>query len=322
MRQTMEDGSNPFLTPAQRHVLRDKLRGQQNLSFSAMLKLKVAGQPVFPGVTEFNLAAGNNDKVAGFTTTIALQKVLGEDGLARLSSTQLDEIVTALIEAEDDQAAREQLDGFSIPADRVEALLGLAFSSGTMNLSTKAMTALTPLLEGGMNYADAVASLTDDDGKPLHHSQVFGQRLPAGTPLPYYGAVLVSSVIGGDPEKYDAKAQPERHFGKISNPTVHVALNQLRALVNTLIREHGHPAEVHIELTRELNKGAVERKKISKQQKANRQENERLRTLAATLGVEHPSRTDLHKLKLWEALNHDDPSDRRCVYTGQRIAAS
>ena len=33
--------------------------------------------------------------------------------------------------------------------------------------------------------------------------------------------------------------------GKIANPTVHIGLNQLRQIVNALIKRYGHPSVGH-----------------------------------------------------------------------------
>ena len=50
----------------------------------------------------------------------------------------------------------------------------------------------------------------------------------------------------------------EQRFGRIDNPTVHIGLNQLRRLVNAVIDDHGAPAEIVVELARELKQGRKE----------------------------------------------------------------
>jgi len=321
LRQEFSDRTSAFLTPQQRESVRQKLQQQKTLSFSAILKMKEKGSPVFPDVIGFNLATIANDKLPGCTTRLQLTKTIGEDLLSSMSIEEQDDLVELLIEANEDEEIYDRLRDKPALAPFGEALAALSFSSGTLNLSSKATRALAPLLEAGMNYADATANLTDDDGNPLHHSRRSVSKLEADEPLPYYGAVLTSSVIGGK-RTGDPFADPEGFYGRIANPTVHVALNQVRKVVNALITMYGHPAEIHIELTRQLNAGTAKRNEILRNQAKNRKENDRLRDLAGSLGVPDPSRTDLQKLKLWEQLNGKDPSDRRCVYTGRRIAGT
>ena len=57
----------------------------------------------------------------------------------------------------------------------------------------------------------------------------------------------------GKPEDND-----EQRYGAISNPTVHIALNQVRAVVNELIRLHGKPEEIVLEIARDSRWGQME----------------------------------------------------------------
>src|SRR3546814_17745916 len=63
-------------------------------------------------------------------------------------------------------------------------------------------------------------------------SDLLAQDIPPGTQL------------ASDP--------PEKRFGKISNPTVHIGLRQLEKLVNAIIAVHGRPDQIVVELAREL----------------------------------------------------------------------
>ena len=89
--------------------------------------------------------------------------------------------------------------------------------------------------------------------------------------LPYYGEVLDSAVIPGTGEPNDDEIT---RFGRITNPTVHIGLNQLRRLVNQIIKVYGKPDQIVVELAREL--------KMSKRQKDNFNKMIRENTEAAT----------------------------------------
>src|SRR5699024_8154384 len=98
--------------------------------------------------------------------------------------------------------------------------------------------------------------------------------------LPYYGKVIPESVWGKEPEADKDKAPNERdedayQYGKIANPTVHIALNQLRVVVNRVIENMGEPpTRIHVELTRDLKNSREARKKIEQQQAKNKKVND------------------------------------------------
>ena len=62
--------------------------------------------------------------------------------------------------------------------------------------------------------------------------------------LPYYGEVLPRSVVAR--EVGSSRSQERR--GRVSNPTVHIGLNQLRVVVNALLSVYGPPSEIVVEL--------------------------------------------------------------------------
>ncbi|UWQ16168.1 type II CRISPR RNA-guided endonuclease Cas9 [Jannaschia sp. M317] len=176
------------------------------------------------------------------------------------------------------------------------------------------LTATTHILENlqadVITYADAVSACG------WHHSdRRTGECLDR---LPYYGEVLDRHVIPGT---YDENDDDITRFGRITNPTVHIGLNQLRRLVNRIIEVYGKPDQIVIELAREL--------KQSEQQKADAMKRIRDTTAAAKkrsekleeLGIEDNGRNRM-LLRLWEDLNPDDAMRRFCPYTGERISAA
>lgn len=134
--------------------------------------------------------------------------------------------------------------------------------------------------------------------------------------LPYYGEILDRHVIPGS---YDEGDDDVTRYGRITNPTVHIGLNQLRRLVNRIIDAYGKPDEIVVELARDL--------KMSQDQKADVERTIKKNTQAAIargekleeMGVPNTGGNRL-VLRLWEDLN-DDVMKRFCPYTGQRISA-
>ena len=133
--------------------------------------------------------------------------------------------------------------------------------------------------------------------------------------LPYYGEVLERHVAFGTGEPDDPL---EKRIGKIANPTVHVALNELRKVVNVLMKRFGPPAEIAVELARDLPLSAKGKTELEREQKANQEANEKRRDELKRLG--HPDNYENRlRLRLWEELNPLDSLDRRCPYTGEQI---
>lgn len=306
-------------------VLKALLTRKSDVKFESLRNVKCADKtPMFPRDSRFNLEdekrkALKPHRIAALMTADPLLAKLWSQ---RGDTGKLDDIFEALHKAKDDDEAMACLTGtFSLTREVATALVKIRLGSGTGNVSRKFMERIVPVLrDQGLVYSDAVRELTDDHGNQLHHSlRDDGRRWPT---LPYYGEVLAQSMLGKDP-KADRDKDPEKHFGKINNPTVHVALNQLRKLVNTLTDRFGEsPAQVHVEVTRDFKLPRKARDEISKKQAANQRENRRIADdICRPLGITDPSALDLKKVKLWEELGKDALTGR-CVFSGKTISAA
>src|SRR3546814_16809824 len=92
----------------------------------------------------------------------------------------------------------------------------------------------------------------------------------------------------------------ERQHGRIANPTVHIGLNQLRRLLNALIEEYGKPAEIVVELARELKLSREETDRIRREQSEHTKKTDPRRDKLAELGL-YERAGGLLPLGLWEA---------------------
>jgi len=96
--------------------------------------------------------------------------------------------------------------------------------------------------------------------------------------LPYYGEILTTDTqpIAPWQQEINKSLNPmERECGKIANPAVHRMLNQLRKVVNDIIRIYGRPYDIHIELAREVGMSSKRKKEYEKIQGENRGKNEK-----------------------------------------------
>src|SRR3546814_10001522 len=83
----------------------------------------------------------------------------------------------------------------------------------------------------------------------------------------------------------------EIRVGRLTNPTVHIGLNQLRRVVNRLIETYGPPAEIANELARELKLTDDDKKRLNRENNDNRLAAERRseKLLAVGRSEEHTS---------------------------------
>ncbi|NCT68270.1 MAG: type II CRISPR RNA-guided endonuclease Cas9 [Rhodanobacteraceae bacterium] len=192
---------------------------------------------------------------------------------------------------------------------QARVLAGFNFPDDYGSLSLKALSRIVPELERDViTYDEAVRR-----AGYLHHSQFHTGEF--FMQLPYYGQLLV----GYTSPATTAGNEDERQYGRIPNPTVHIGLNQMRQLVNALIKRYGHPHQVVVELTREFGASGDRRREIEKKQAEAQARNERDDAELERLGV-RVGRENRLKLQLWEELGRDDAMDRYCVYSGQRLS--
>ncbi len=307
------------LTLEQRNIAADALEKSKDVTFNKLrnhiLKL--------PSDTKFNLEDLKRDRLKGNLTSFSLanKKALG-DTWHELSLAQQDEIVTELLRQESEQELRAWLSvNLEVDADTALALSNASLPDGYGSLSKEALAQVLPHLEKTViTYDKAVLAAGYESHSQLAYGETTGEIL---LELPYYGIPLKRYVAF---EKPDPKNDEEK-YGKIANPTVHIGLNQIRVVVNALIKRYGLPAEVHIEVARDLKLSRERKLEIQKDQKKRQDRNKDLLEKACQIlseTAEHLSRTRRRalsqKMQLWTELNPDDCADRRCPFSGKQIS--
>ncbi|MGO1120908.1 type II CRISPR RNA-guided endonuclease Cas9 [Rhodovibrionaceae bacterium A322] len=273
----------------------------------------------------FNLESEVRDKLIGNETAALLgKKDLFGNRWKTLSLEQQSEIVERLLTEEDEDALLAWLqDSWNLSPEEAAKVASAPIPEGYARIGRQALAALLPhLMEGKTEHVDPESGefylrpLLYNEAVALagyHHSDRRPGELRAR--LPYYGEALAHHVSGsGDPQD-----SPEDNYGRITNPTVHIGLNQLRKVVNRIIDYYGAPTQMVIELTRDLKLGQQKKKDLRKTQAENKKKND--------LRVDKLKDLDLPDnggnrllLRLWEELNPNDVRDRRCVYTGEVIS--
>lgn len=227
------------------------------------------------------------------------------------SSSACDEILKGIFAKEEREAVAASLQSLplSLSESQARTIAGFNLPDDYGSLSLKALASIVPELEREVvTYDEAVRRAGYLSHSQFHTGEIFDR-------LPYYGEVLA----GYTAPTPTAKNPDERQCGKIPNPTVHIGLNQVRLLVNALIKRYGPPRQIVIELTREFGASGEKRREIMSRQKENQDRNDRYAADLARLGVRN-SRENRLKLQLWDELGEDDAMDRYCIYSGKRLS--
>ena len=229
---------------------------------------------------EFNLQRGGEKKLVGNRTAAAMRKVLAQrwDDMPEADRERLvDEILSF---EHEDALARRLEKAWSFDNATASQLAAVSLERGYAALSRQAMRKLLPLLQSGIRYATAVKQVY---GGRSDQARVFDLLPPVSEAVPH-----------------------------LRNPVVARALTELRRVLNAIIRRHGKPAAVRIELARDMKRSRKQREARWKEMR----ENEKWREAAARkileeMGNPDPRPGDILKVLLANECNWE------CPYTGK-----
>jgi len=300
------------LTDEQRTIILKAVLFQKKTAFKALRK-KLGKEYAQDYV--FNLESEKRKDMKGDETSFTLRKdeYFGTTW-DELTDKEQDEIITRIINEDNDTKIEETLiswlcDSFKLQKENAEKISNLRLSQGIGSVSKKAINKILPFLKEGFIYSEAC------EKAGYHHSDFRTGEIFDEENLPYYGEVMPQHVAFGTDDSDDID---DVRFGKIPNPTVHLALNQLRKFINALTKKYGAPQQVVVELARELKNGQKRLREIEYEQNKNRKYNEKIADELEKIGVENTYQNRL-KYKLWEELDRD-PTKRCCPYTGKHIS--
>lgn len=227
--------------------------------------------------TKINLEEKN---IKGHITACEIRSVLGEQWDEMDDPTQhllFEDLFTIKKKS---ALKRRLMNHWDFDVHTAVKLCLLEFEPGHSSLSLKAIKRLLPHLEEGMLYSDA--------------------RQKAG-----YGYEEKESD-----SREKLEAPPET-----ANPIVNKGLHELRRVINALIKQHGKPDAIRIEMARDLEMNTQRYKKNLAKQKANQKKNEEAQAKFEELGLgkRYASRNDKIKYRLWI------DQDKRCAYSNTCI---
>lgn len=268
------------LTDEEKRLLANELERCEVLKYEKLRKLLEIGEDV-----RINLQA-NDKKIKGNTTAYYFRNALKKTSKPwdSLNEEEQNRLVEELFRIENEIALDRRLKEFwGFDDEAIDKLRGVwhKLEDGYSRLSLKAIRKVLPLMMLGKRYDEAVTTVYGD------HRKTYGS------------------------EEYRKLEMPPND---LRNPVVYKALCETRKVVNAIIRTHGLPDEIRVEMARDLKLTALQKEAAMKQQNANKKANERAEAFfKEKFGLENISSTDKLKFRLWEE------SGGRCPYTGKVI---
>ena len=286
MRLVDNNGSQP-LTKQQRALLEATAFRSANLTYGQLRKkLGISDEVRFAGLYYGEETTEKAEKrkwpqmQSYHKICTALDKV-SKEAILTFAPEQLDAIGEILTAYKADAARIEHLQSAGIPKEYHKALLSLSFSKYG-KLSCCAMRKLIPLLQQGMRYDEACKVVYQD-----HRTKEASEKK--------------TRLSLNDVEE-------------ITNPVVRRAVSQTIKVVNAVVRTHGKPDAVRIELAREMSHSFDERNQMKKRQENNREKNERVKAqILETKAGNRVTGLDIVKFKLFQEQNGI------CLYSGKPL---
>jgi CRISPR-associated endonuclease Csn1 len=285
------------LNDEERSLLLDKLGDKAEMTFDQIRKAMG-----FLDSVRFNLEKGKRPKLWGLPVDHAMRHK-GAFGKAwdSLDEERKNDIVRRLIDNDrDDDAIADWLsNAFGLSDEQADKAIDQAesFPVGYLNLSQVALEKLLPHMERGLVYE--------------HREPERSARAQAGYDEPW---ALRNRIFDNLPRPEDAR---DAKLGDIPNPVVKRTLTELRKVVNAIIREHGKPDAIHVEMAREVRQGERARRETNQRMRDREAERERIKTKLRELDQPYGSRgVNILKYELWEQQSRD------CIYSGKPISVA
>jgi CRISPR-associated endonuclease Csn1 len=271
------------LTDEERAKVVESLLTTKQQTFKAIRKkLK------FHDYMTFNIERGGRDKLKGHETdsTFSSAKCLGKSWKSMSEEIKNAIVDICIFEEREEIALKRLQEECALSLEESQLASSANLVDGYMHFCQGAIDRLIPFLEQGL-----MLMANDETDSALH---------AAGYLRPDQRVIDQKEFLPESPD--------------LPNPIVRQALIEVRKVVNAIIREHGKPDRIHIELAREAKKSFEERREIrfdnSKREKMREQIAERLITDFKI----KPSRNNINRYVLWKEQEED------CLYCGKKIS--
>lgn len=272
------DGSERSLEPDERKRLIDALQTAGSMKLTQARK--IAG---LPQGAKFTIEEWE-ESLPGHRTNQKMIAAFGDRWL-KMPMPDRDQIVQEEVHFRKDHALRRRaMRVWQLNEEQAEHLVNTQLEEGYASHCRRVLSELVQAMQDGTTYAEARK-----------------QKYPESFAT----------------DQIDSLLRPVRAWdNEIRNPAVLRALTEVRKVVNTLIRKHGVPAVIRIELARDLKNSREKRRRIWKQSQENRKRREQATANLLASGQSYkPSRHEVDKWLLADECNW------QCTYCGRGIDA-
>ncbi len=296
----VEDTESRPLDPEQRAGLLAALESAENLTIAQARKAVGLGR----SDALLSVQLGDEKKLPGNRTLMGIAKAVGA-AWASMSEHDRQRLLNDLLSFEDEPALIARLQrAYGLSAEVAAATAKVRLEPGYARHSDRALRRLVPLMEKGHSYAEA---------------------RKAAYPESFRGGDAIDSL---PPLRASQKLRRPAAPGMedLRNPVVERSLTELRKVVNAIVRTHGKPERIHIELARDLKNPRKVRQAITKAMRKRGDEREVAADALKRLGCT-PNRDLIERLLLaHECSDIEDlarlawESTFRCPYTGKQFS--
>lgn len=232
-----------------------------------------------------------------------------------LNLSQQDQVAHLFFEASDEALENQLKELKFLNTGHIQKLVDAKIPSYSDVTCAFSSEALQTIVHHSLNDGESPTSV-------LYKIRKEEERNEQSDLLEYYGKAIPDSVVPLPQslrENSNSLNEDERLYGKIANPTVHIALGQIRHVVNEIIHLFGKPEEIHLEFARELKLSKKQKDEISKINKKNEEINSKAKAFIAEYGLT-PTAFHMERVKLWFEM--ESKLDCKCAYTGMQISAN
>lgn len=310
------DRSTRPLTLFERDKAIDYLKGRKDAQYT-QLRTRLFGRD---HLVTFSHENGQRTRIPGdvVANQFQMKKAFGHKWFD-LDLPERDQIVEEILGLETEESIDDLTADFEtryeLSHEAATNVVNAKLPDGHFRLSQKAIGNVLPHLQGWNEDQDrphTYDSAVLAAGYENHSARPPGEGLAT---LPYYGVILQRYTADLSEQALEGADQNEAHWGRIGNPTVHIGLNQIRRVVNKLIDIYGPPAQIHVEVARDLSHNREDRARISKSRREGEERNNKIREELAELGISDNYDNRL-KLRLFDELAG---TPKKCVFSGKVI---
>jgi len=268
------DFTERYLTAPERTTLLEALQRQGDLTFAEVRRL--LGLPK-RGVW-FNLEKGGEKRLPGNRTVAKMVAAFGDRWFQLLAQDQMAIVEDWRTAESEEWLVRRGMARWGLDEQHARKWAEAPVEDGYLHLSHKALSKLLPMMDDGFPFKEV-------------EKEVYGVHFSGG-------------------RVHEQLPPVRKALAALRNPAVERSLTELRKVVNAIVREYGKPAEIHLELARDLKQPREIRKKTWSDMRDRQKLREETRT---KIPVPAPSRADIEKALLWEECGGI------CPYTGKPI---